>query len=104
MAIFNVRNLDEAVSRIGSLANRDFTLFLWVDSKPDCSPIVKMFRLIIPLGVTDKIAKDVIDGINDKVWILAIMDEHKNIYRLTEAEEYAKKTCEVADDGKKQQG
>ena len=100
MVLFDVKNLDEAIGRIGSLANRDLTLFLWVDNKPDCSPIVKMFRLLIPVGVTDKLAKDVVDGINGKVWVLAILDEHKNIYRLTEAEEYAKKTCKVVEDGK----
>jgi hypothetical protein len=100
LTIFNVKNLEEAIGRIGTLSNRDFTLFLWVDNKPDCSPIVKMFRFVVPVGVTDKVVNDIMDGINSKVWILGIMDEHKNIYRLTESEEYAKKACEVKKDGK----
>lgn len=95
MAVFEVKNLDEAISRLGNLENRDLTLFLWIGNKPDCSPIVKMYRLVIPMGVADNISKDVLVGINGKVWILAIMDEHKNVYRLVESEEFARKQCKV---------
>ena len=84
------------MGRIGTLENRDLTLFLWVDNKPDCSPIVKMFRVVIPVGITNKIGKDFLVGINEKVWILAMMDEHKNVYRLLEPEEFAKKSCKEA--------
>lgn len=101
MTLFNVKNLSDAVSHLGNLVNRDFSLILWVDSKPDCTPIVRIFRLVIPSGVSNKLAKDILEGINSKAWILAIMDEHRNVYRLTDAEDYSKKSCkEVKNDGK----
>lgn len=104
MAIFEVKALDEALLRLGNLANRDLTLLMWVGNKPDCSPIVRMFRLVIPTGIPNDVGSDIFVGLNSKVCILGILDEHRNVYRIISAEEFAKKTCEVVKNGKHEKG
>lgn len=86
---------EEAIISLGELQNRNLTLFLWVDSNPNCTPITKMFKLIIPDGVSNKVSKDILDAINSKFWIISIMDEQRNIFVINEAKKYANKKCEV---------
>ena len=93
-AFIPVKNLEEAIEKLGILKNRKLILYLWIDSKSDCSPIYRELGLTIP-DYDDDIGPDILFAINDKVWIVSIMDEHKNLYSLTEPLEYANKKCVV---------
>ena len=93
MVKFDVKDLKDAVYRIGNLEKRDLILLVWTDKTPSNAPVVRPMRLTIP--DTMKQANDVVNAINGIVPIMAIIDEHKNIYHLKDANEVAKKECEV---------
>jgi len=91
--VFKVETLEDALERLGRLDNRDLILILWTGVMQKCKPMAKAFRLTIPKGVEIKMARDIISAINSKAWVLAILDEHKNVYQILEAERFATKPC-----------
>jgi len=92
--MFEMKTLTEALDHLGHLDNRDFMLVIWTDTTKDCKPVSRVIRLVFPRGLNDTIARDIILGINSKAWILAIIDDHRNVFRILDAEAYAKRGCE----------
>jgi bifunctional DNase/RNase len=101
MSKFNVETLEEALDRIGNLDNRDFLLGMWVGVDQECKARVRIIRLSLPRKLSHDIAKQIIMGINSKVLILFIIDEHQNIYTILEAERFATKPCDKGKEKKK---
>lgn len=95
---FNEKDLESALYRLGHLAKRELLFVIWTDTGKDCKPIAKVIGVTIPKDISDKTAKDIIRGINSKTWILAIIDDHKNIYKITSANEFAEKSCKIKKD------
>lgn len=91
--VFKVEHLGDALERLGRLDNRDLILILWTGVVKECKPMAKAFRLSIPKGVETKMARDIVNAINSKAWILAVLDEHKNVYHILEANRFATKPC-----------
>ena len=103
--VFNVKNLEEALTNLGNLDSRDLILLAWVDTDRNCKPIVRPIRIVLPKSGKNDVSREIIRAINSKASIIAIIDEHKNPYRLLEAEEFARKSCEeVVKDGKREKG
>ena len=102
--VFNVKNLDEALTNLGNLDSRDLILLAWVDTARDCKPIVRPIRITLPKSGKNSISRDILKAIDSKASIIAIIDEHKNPYRILDAEEFARKSCEeVVKDGKRKE-
>jgi len=93
--MFKVEDLEEALFRLGHLNERNLIFILWGDTTEDCKPVARVIRITFPKNIKDETARDIIRGINAKVWILSIVDDHQNVYQMTKAEEFAKKTCEA---------
>jgi len=90
---FKEKTIEDVLDRLGRLESRDFILLVWADDK-GCKPVVKAVRLTLPKKISQSAARNIILGINSKVWILSIIDEHKNLYVVTSSTDFAKKTCE----------
>jgi len=91
--MFEVKTIADALYRLGMLDNRKLTLIVWTNVTKDCKPMARPVGLFLPQGLSTEISQDIIMGINSKAWILAIIDEHKNVYKITEAEKFATKGC-----------
>lgn len=95
---FNEKDLESALFRLGHLSKRELILVVWADTGNDCRPIAKLVGITLPKDIKDKTARDIIRGINSKTWILAIIDDHKNVYKIVSANEFAEKSCKTKED------
>ena len=89
MAKFDVETLDDALYRIGNLEKRDLVLLVWTDIGQNKTPIVRPIRITVPDSI--KQTNEIINAINGIVLILAIIDEHKNVYSITKSNDVANK-------------
>lgn len=91
--VFNVENLEDAMIRLGNLGNRDMLLIIWSGDTKEGKPIARAIRLVFPQKLDNELCRDIIFAINSKAWILAIIDEHKNVYKLKNPEKFTEKSC-----------
>jgi hypothetical protein len=90
-----VKNLGEAIEKLGTLICRELTLFLWTDTDSNCAPIVEQIKIKTPDSISEYIGKNILIGLNQTYWILAIMDEHNVTYKLIEPLKYSNKKCVI---------
>jgi hypothetical protein len=96
---FDCETLDDALERLGRLDNRDFIFIIWAGLTNECELIARAIRITLPRNLDIDTSKSIIDGINSKVMILTIIDEHKNIYKILEAHNFVNKSCRGKDGG-----
>jgi len=95
---FKVKDLENALFRLGHLSNRELIFVVWTDTGKDCKPIAKVVGITFPKTIKDETARNIIRGMNSKVWVLAIIDAHKNVDEITSAKEFAEKLCKTKEE------